>query len=236
VKLNQLFQPLHYHPLPDESFFAVLQWCRRDEKRVASLLDSHNSSVRADGYAELCTTHYRAFKTGLQQLKSISWKRWSAPYYFFKWCLIWLPLIAWCVIRMRHLSTEMTLCIQNRMSAEHCDLLHLILRVRGKWSEALTCVELGLRKGAYTPTYGMLHLGRAEILCHQGKRKMAAHDVRHALEIATEAEVYDPEMSAAIYMRAADLMQFIDLRDYAKEHELRCRADTVMRNTQRVES
>jgi hypothetical protein len=65
---------------------------------------------------------------------------------------------------------------------------------------------------------------------------MAAHDVRHALEIATEAEVYDPEMSAAIYMRAADLMQFIDLRDYAKEHELRCRADTVMRNTQRVES
>jgi len=213
----------------ETSFFAKLQLFFKSRKQEKEKVRSSDRQVRAGGYSALSSTYYSIVGTAFSQLKATLRPKLLAPVKVAAWCLMWLPLAAFCYWRMLPLSNRIVELIgYDGMSADQCDVRQSVLRRRGQYDEAKKCIRAALAKNPEKAhTRGLLRVGLAEIYRHEGDWRNAKAEVRTALVEAAEAEKQDPRQAARIYKHCADITDFVEQGDPLPGSQLRRKAQEL---------
>ncbi|MBI5742643.1 MAG: hypothetical protein HZA25_02290 [Candidatus Niyogibacteria bacterium] len=211
------------------AFLAKLQLFYFTLKNEGWRVRSAEPRTRAQGYSALSSTYYSIVGTAFAQLKATLKPKWLAPVRIAAWCLIWLPLAAWCYWRMLPLSNRIVKLIgYGDMSADQCDVRQSILRRRGRYDEAKKCIRAALTKNPEKAhTRGLLRVGLAEIYRHEGDWRNAKTEVGAALVEAEQAEKLDPRQAARIYRQCADITDFVEQGDPIPGNQLRQKAQML---------
>ena len=197
------------------AFLAKLQLFFKSQKQEKEKIQSSDRQVQAQGCSALSSTYYSIVGTAASQLRATLRPKWRipvrlVPVRIVAWCFTWLPLAAWCYWRMLSLSNRVVeLTGYEGMSAEECDVRQSILRRRGRYDEAKKCILAALAKNPEKAhTYGLLHIGLAEVYVHEGDRRKVELHLHHAIILADKAAKEDRRQAARIYRQCADIVDF----------------------------
>lgn len=186
-------------------------------------LQSDDPTVRAAAYSSLSSTYYSIAATAFAQLWLALQRQWLAPARIVLWCLTWLPLGLWCYGRMLPLSNRVVQLIgYDDMSPDQCDIRQSILRRRGEYTEAHTCIQKALAKQPEKAhTRGLLHVGLAYLHLRTENKDRVRQEVYEALTEGLAAEQEDPRQAARIYRHCADLADSLCPHDPSQGNRLR---------------
>ncbi len=125
------------------------------------------------------------------------------------WHPSWAFLFAWCYWRMYPVSRrgiELSGGVDGA-SVDQLDIHQSVCRKRGKWEEALGCIETALDRRASGHTRGLLLVGLAEIKLRSGNIFGAGRAVDEALSIARQVEGQEPKQAGRIYKNSAAIFR-----------------------------
>ena len=212
----------------ESSFLAKLRLFFKSRKQEKKKMGSSDARVQAEGCSALSSTYYSIVGTAFSQLKTARRRTWLAPIWIIAWCFTWLPFAAWCYLRMLPLSNRIVRLIgYEGMSGDQCDVRQSILRRRGRYHEAKTCIHVALAKNPQKAhTRALLHIGLADMYRHDGALSNARKELQRALAEAPKAEKQDPRQAARIYRHCADIIDLIDQGNPLSQ-SLRCKVQEL---------
>lgn len=213
----------------ETSFPAKLQLFLESRKRARGKIRSSGKRGEARGCAALSSVYYDIAGTALFQLKAAFRSKWLAPVKITAWCVTWLPLGAWCYIRMCPLSNQVVEIMgYDGMSADQCCDRQSILRCCGEYEEAKRCIYAALAKGpGKAHTRGLLHVGLAEVYWYEGNKQRVREEAYMAVAEAERSEKQEPRQAVRIYRHCADLFSRIMDDDRSPAADLRRKAKAL---------
>lgn len=211
------------------SFLSKLSLFVKSHFRQRASLHSKNSYDRGNGYSALSSTYYSIAGTAMSRLNAI--KRSSQvpilkPFRLLLWGLTWLPLGAWCAMRMTSLSDKALQLRGHLMTADQYDIRQSILRSEGRYRDARRCIEQGLGlKPIKAHTRGLFYVGFADVSLHEKDREAAEHFIGCAIRAAEIAEQDGEDRQAArIFAGCARLADVLKMRTPVWRQSLRDQA------------
>jgi len=197
----------------EDSFRAKRElFFRSRREKLGIIRESTDRMVQARAYSSLSSVYYSIAGTALSRLKEIIRHRHIGSAFLYP--VSWALLGCWCYYRMLPLSNRVleTCRGYGQMSADMCDVRQSILRKRGRFSEALVCINWGLQKHGSKPhTLGLLLIGKADIYSRKGEKAGAYFSVKEACNRAIDAEKDDPNQAIRIYRNVAAILDLIKM-------------------------
>lgn len=194
----------------EDSFFSKLALFFKSRKEQKEKMGSGNPGVRASGYSALSSTYYSIAGTAFAKVKEFEAPGVSLlrPFKLMLYCFTWLPLGAWCFWRMLSLSDH-ALALSGgyySMSAEQCDIRQSILRRRGGYTAAKSCILIALENNPVNGhTRGLLQVGLADIYKREGDQERFDFAIANAKAAALQIEEEEPNQALRIYRHCHNL-------------------------------
>jgi hypothetical protein len=134
--------------------------------------------------------------------------------------ITWVPLGAWCYLRMLKYSNEMVFRAggYKHLTADQCDIRQSILRLRGWMPEAERCIKEGLAKDPRGHTLGQLLIGKAACLERRNEGESGRDEqlviAMTIKSIASTIREQNPQQAIRLYRGIADILARIDGYSY----------------------